>query len=226
MRKSERILVVAAHPDDEIIGAGGTVARFTKEGHEAYVLILGEGVTSRFEKKQNTKKLLDNLRQQARKANKIIGVKEVYFCSFPDNSFDSVPLLKIVKSIEIIKNKIRPSIVFTHFREDLNIDHQITYKAVLAAFRPLPRCGTRKIYSFEILSSTEWAYPIKFSPNVFFDISETLDLKIRAMKQYAGELREFPHPRSIEGIKLNAKVWGMKAGLKYAEAFELVRMIG
>jgi LmbE family N-acetylglucosaminyl deacetylase len=225
LRKNNRILVVAAHPDDEIIGAGGTIARLTKEGYETHVLILGEGITSRFEKMPNANELLTKLKQQAEKAKEIIGVKEIYFYSFPDNKFDSVPLLEIVKSIEKIKDKIQPSIVFTHFREDLNIDHQITYKAVLAAFRPLCGCETKEIYSFEVLSSTEWAYPTKFSPNVFFDISETLDLKIRAMKQYTDELREFPHPRSIEGIRLNAQVWGMKVGLRYAEAFELVRMI-
>jgi len=191
------------------------------------VLILGEGITSRDKKRERAKreKEIRELKEQIHKANRIIGVKKVFIYDFPDNRFDTVPLLDIVKVIENIKDKVKPDIIFTHYEKDLNIDHKITYQAVITATRPLPDETVKEIYSFEILSSTEWGYPLNFSPNVFFDIAETIDLKLKAMAKYKTELREFPHPRSLESIRLNAQLWGMKAGLKYAEAFKVVRMI-
>lgn len=216
------ILVVAAHPDDEVLGCGGTIARLAKEGHDVFVLILGGGMTSRGEIE---KEKIDQLRNDATEANKIIYVKKVYFCDFPDNKFDSVPLLDIVKAVEKLKNELRPDIIFTHHENDLNIDHKITYKAVITAARPMEGESVKEIYSFEVLSSTEWNYPLSFSPDVFFDMSNTLDLKLKAMETYKTELREFPHPRSLEGIRLNSKHWGMKTGLKEAEAFKCVRIM-
>jgi LmbE family N-acetylglucosaminyl deacetylase len=223
----KKILVVAAHPDDEILGCGGTVARKVKNGCEAYTLILGQGIASRY-KKANAQKIRDQieeLKKSVYAANEIIGVKEVFTHDFPDNKFDTVSLLEIVKVIENIKNKIKPDIIFTHYEKDLNIDHQITYKAVLTATRPLPNEVVKEIYSFEVLSSTEWSYPTIFSPDVFFDVSDTIDIKIKAMSEYKSELKEFPHPRSLRAIELNAEVWGMRVGLKYAEAFKCVRWI-
>lgn len=224
---NKKVLIIAAHPDDEILGCGSTIARLVREGHEAYTLILGEGITSRDEKRNRAKrqKAIGNLKGQIQKANKAIGVEKVFTFDFPDNRFDSVPLLDIVKVIEDIKGKIKPDTVFTHYEKDLNIDHQITYRAVLTASRPLPDETIKEIYSFEVPSSTEWNYPLSFSPDVFFDVSETIDLKLKAMAEYKSELRDYPHPRSLEGIKQNAQLWGIKSGLKYAEAFKLVRKI-
>ena len=218
-----KILIISAHPDDEVLGCFGTVARLINQGYEAYSLILGEGKTSRDIKNSNDdKKILEN---ELILANDIVGIKNVFREYFPDNSFDKVALLEIVKAIENIKNEIRPDIIFTHYENDLNIDHQITYKAVITATRSLPYESVREIYSFEILSSTEWKYPLSFSPDVFYDISDTLNLKLKAMSCYKSELKEFPHPRSLEGIELNAKYNGMKVGLKYAEAFKCVKII-
>jgi LmbE family N-acetylglucosaminyl deacetylase len=227
MKKAARILVAAAHPDDEVLGCGGTAARWVKEGNEVYTLILGEGITSRDETRQREKREAEitELKKQIHQANAVIRVKEVFTYDFPDNRFDSVPLLDIVKVIETIKNKIKPGIVFTHYPQDLNIDHRITYQAVLTAMRPTAEETVKEIYSFEVLSSTEWNFPLRFSPDVFFDISETIDVKLAAMEKYQSELREYPHPRSLKGIRLNAEQWGMKTGLKYAEAFKLVRLI-
>lgn len=224
---NKKVLIIAAHPDDEILGCGGTIARLVREGHEAYTLILGEGITSRDEKRDRAKrqKDIENLKGQIQKANKTIGVEKIFTFDFPDNRFDSMPLLDIVKVIEDIKGKIKPDTVFTHYQKDLNIDHQITYRAVLTASRPLPDETIKEIYSFEVLSSTEWNYPLSFSPDVFFDVSETIDLKLKAMAEYKSELRDYPHPRSLEGIKQNAQLWGIKSGLKYAEAFKVVRII-
>ncbi len=227
IKENKKILIIAAHPDDEILGCGGTVARLTKEGYQAYTLILGEGITSRDKTRERDlrEKEIEILKMNTSKANKIIGVKEVFLLDFPDNRFDSVDFLDIVKKIESIKNKVKPHIVFTHSKWDLNIDHQITYQAVITAFRPLPGEVAREIFSFEVLSSTEWNYPQKFFPNIYFDISETIDIKLKAMQEYTSELRDFPHPRSLEGIKIKARQRGMEVGLPYAEAFEVVRII-
>lgn len=222
-----KILIIVAHPDDEVLGCGSSVARLNKEGHTIYTLILGEGVTSRnnIRNREKRKNEIIDLKDYAEKANKILGVKKVFFHDFPDNRFDTVPFLEIVKVIEKIKNQIKPEIIFTHYEKDLNIDHQITYKAVITVTRPMREETVKEIYSFEIPSSTEWSYPLSFSPDMFFDISETIDIKLKALKKYQTELRESPHPRSWEGVKLIAKNWGMKVGLNYAEAFKCVRII-
>lgn len=222
----KKILVVAAHPDDEILGCGGTIARYAQQGAEIRSLILGEGVTSRTTvSKKNSHLALENLKKQALTANKILGVKKVYFSSLADNRFDTVPLLEIIKEIEKVKNDFKPEIIFTHYRSDLNIDHQITYQAVLTATRPLPKEFVKMILAFEVASSTEWNYPLSFSPNVFYDITETIDLKIKALAAYHSEMREFPHPRSLSGIKLQAQNRGLQSGVTDAEAFMLVRNI-
>jgi len=223
----KKILVIAAHPDDEVLGCGGTITKLVKQGFETYIIILGEGVTSRDNVRDRRKRKgeISRLRQQANNANKILGVREVFFFDFPDNRFDTVPFLNIVKTIEKAKHELKPNVVFTHYEKDLNIDHQITYKAVITATRPVREETVKEVYSFEIPSSTEWSYPLSFSPDIFFEISETIDIKLKALKKYQTELRESSHPRSLEGVKLIAKLWGMKVGLNYAEAFKSVRII-
>jgi len=222
-----RLLIVAAHPDDEILGCGGTIAKMIEDGHEAFTLILGEGITSRDNQRnrKNRENDINELKNQTNKSNEIIGIKKVFSYNFQDNRFDTSSLLNIVKIIEKIKNKVKPNIIFTHYYNDLNIDHKITYNAVITATRPLNEETVKEIYAFEILSSTEWNYPLNFSPNVFFDISSTIHKKIKAMSCYKSEIRKFPHPRSLENIKLNAKMWGIKVGLEYVEAFQLIRSI-
>ena len=223
----KKILIVAAHPDDEVLGCFGTVARLIKEGYEAYTLILGEGKTSRDNSRivENKKDEIETLNTEIKKANNLIGIKKVFIESFPDNRFDSVDLLDIVKVVSKIKEEVQPDIIFTHFENDLNVDHRITYQAVVTATRPMKNECVKEIYSFEILSSTEWNYPLSFSPDVYFDISDTVDLKVQAMKEYVSELCEFPHPRSLEGIKLNAQYNGMRIGKSYVESFKSVRAI-
>ncbi|MEJ5338859.1 MAG: PIG-L family deacetylase [Aquificaceae bacterium] len=228
MTHSSGILLIIAHPDDEVLGCGGTVAKFSEEGNEVYTLILGEGITSRDEKREpKTRKVeLEALREDALMANRLLGVKKVIFCDFPDNRFDSVPLLDIVKTVEKVIEEIKPEIIFTHHGGDLNIDHQITYRAVLTATRPQPGSSVKEIYSCEVLSSTEWAYPVSFQPDTYFTLSEKhIRKKIEAMQCYRSELRQYPHPRSIEGIEYLAKLRGMQVGCEYAEGFKLVRKI-
>jgi LmbE family N-acetylglucosaminyl deacetylase len=225
--KNKKFLVIAAHPDDEILGCGGAMARLVKEGNEVFTLILGEGVISRDDERniEKRKEEIVELKKQAEKANQLLGAKQIFFSDFPDNKFDTIALLDIVKTVEKIKEKIKPDIIFTHYKGDLNIDHQITYKAVLTATRPIKEESVKEIYSFEVPSSTEWNYPLSFAPNVFFDVTNTIDKKIKALKEYKSEIRNFPHPRSEKALKLNAQNWGIRVGLEYAEAFKTVRII-
>lgn len=223
----KRILIVAAHPDDEVLGCFGTVARLINEGYEAFTLILGEGKTSRSEtrNREEKKEEIALLSEEIRRANATIGIKETYIEAFPDNRFDSVNLLDVVKVVDKYKETVKPDIIFTHYENDLNIDHRVVYNAVLTATRPMADECVKEIYAFEVLSSTEWNFPNTFSPDVFFDISETLALKVEAMGHYRSELREYPHPRSLKSIELNAAYWGMRVGRKYVEAFKNVRCI-
>ena len=220
-----RILIVAAHPDDEVLGCFGTVTKLIRQGYEAYTLILSRGKTSRDgECEDDIKKLAE----ETIKANELIGIKKIFRLNFPDNAFDTVSLLSIVKEIEKIKKEINPEIIFTHHSGDINIDHQITAKAVLTATRPMKGECVKTIYAMEIPSSTEWngySPQTAFCPNVFFDIAESVDLKLKAMKLYQSELREYPHPRSLKYIKDLAALSGAKNGLDYCENFMLIRKI-
>ena len=228
MLKNRKILVIAAHPDDEVLGCGGTIARAVKEGSQVYTLIVGEGKTSRDIKRDRDSKLdeIKNLNDEIIKANEVLGVKEVFVESLPDNRFDDLNLLDIVKVIEKYKNKLKPDIVFTHFEKDLNIDHQLLAKAVITATRPLPGETVKEVYSFEILSSTEWNYPLSFVPDTYIDVTSTFELKVKSMDCYKSELRDYPHTRSLEGIKNNSKYWAMRTGINgYVECFKTLRRV-
>jgi LmbE family N-acetylglucosaminyl deacetylase len=224
---TEKILIVAAHPDDEVLGCGGTAARLAREGHELYTLILGEGATSRDAVRQPEIRKVEIalLKEQMAAAGCRLGVREVFSRDFPDNRFDSVPLLDLVKAVEEVKERVGPGIVFTHSSGDLNVDHRLVHEAVLTATRPQAGESVRDIYAFEVLSSSEWNFPASFRPDCFFDISSSIDDKLAAMQAYGGELRAWPHPRSLEGIRRNAELWGMKTGRAMAEAFQVVRLI-
>ncbi len=224
-----KCLVIAAHPDDEVLGCGGTIPRLVKDGREVYIAILSEGITSRYNQPEAAeKKLIEELHTQSRQVGKYLSAKEVFLFSLPDNCFDTVPLLDIIKKIEELVENLRPHIICTHHGGDLNIDHQITHRAVLTATRPLKDCPVKEIYTFEIPSSTEWSFsqlePV-FRPNVFVDITETLKTKLQAMKTYESESRPSPHPRSPEVLSAIARRWGSMVGLEAAEAFQLVRAI-
>lgn len=223
------ILVVAAHPDDEILGVGGTVAKSAERNNKVYALILGQGQMSRINANGHESEILASLKEDCRRAAKTVGYEDIFFEDFPDNRFDSVDLLDIAKKIENYVEKLRPSVIYTHHAGDLNIDHELTYRAVLTATRPMAGQPVKEIYAFETVSSTEWnfAYGDKaFSPNVFVPLTEgQLNKKLSAMKEYKTELRDFPHPRSLEMLRANAIHYGGVIGTEYAEAFEAVRII-
>ncbi|MCJ7656088.1 MAG: PIG-L family deacetylase [Dehalococcoidia bacterium] len=226
---SKLILVIAAHPDDEVLGCGATIAKHALEGDKVCCLILGEGITSRYDQRGDaSRKKLKQLKSEAKQATQILGVKKISFRDFPDNRFDSVPLLDIVKVVEDFVSKLQPDVIYTHHGGDLNIDHQIVHRAVLTAARPLENCPVKEIYTFEVPSSTEWAFQQfepAFHPNVFVDITETLEIKVQALQIYESEARPFPHPRSPEALRAIARRWGSVVGLEAAEAFQLVRSI-
>jgi LmbE family N-acetylglucosaminyl deacetylase len=224
--KEDVVLVIAAHPDDEILGCGATLIKLKKEKRKIYALILGEGMTSRGEE---YKEKIKELRDSAKKSSTIIGLDKIYFENLPDNKFDSIPLLDIIKIVERYIYKIKPDIIFTHHKGDLNIDHRLTYQSVLTACRPRADIKHPTIYSFEIPSSTE--YNVNgdeniFKPNYFVKISKTdMEKKKLALSEYKTEIRKYPNSRSIKGVEIMAKDWGRKIGTEYAEAFELVREI-
>lgn len=222
-----KILVFAAHPDDELLGEGATIRRLVNEGAQARAVILGEGMTSRGEKRADTQRaVLDKLKENAERAGKIIGYSSLDFCDFPDNRFDSVDLLSIIKKVLYYVEKYQPDTVFTHHHGDLNIDHQRTYEAVITALRPVNGCKVKEIYCFETPSSTEWdfRYGTKaFTPQIFVDVEKTLPSKLEAMACYLTEGGEFPHPRSLKALEHLAKYRGAIAGMQAAETFELVR---
>lgn len=232
--ETKRILVVAAHPDDEVLGCGAAIAVHTFRKEDVFILILADGVTSRsynpLEKVPREKELRANkIALQERKkgmynALKILGVnsKNIMSLNLPDQRLDTLPFLDIVKRIERIKKRFIPNVVYTHFFGDLNLDHRITCEAVLTSFRPLNGRRIEKIYCFEIPETTGWRIPASvnsFNPNYYVDVSETIGLKLEAIKSYNVELRKYPHPRSPESIKKLAIKRGKEKFGNVAEAF-------
>lgn len=228
-QKKRKVLVIAAHPDDEILGCGGTMAKLVKQGAEVHSLILGEGATSRNFKRDRTKQQneLSSLYQSAQKAGKILGIKSTTLEQFPDNRMDGVDLLDIIKVIEKHIQEIKPDTVFTHFYGDLNIDHQRAYEATLTACRPQPNHCVKNILLFEVLSSTDYrpALEKSFQPNWFEDIHKTFALKMKALKCYESEMRPWPHSRSYQSVETLSQSRGATAGMKAAEAFLLIRKL-
>jgi LmbE family N-acetylglucosaminyl deacetylase len=220
-----RVLTVAAHPDDETLGAGGTMARLTAHGHEVWVCILTDGVTARHDK-------VDLQQDCARAAADILGVSKVVFAGLPDQRLDAMALLEVIAPIEQCVVALRPHVVLAPFMEDANQDHRVAFRAVVVATRPTEHTSVRRVMCYETASSTEWAPPFPgtvFAPNVYVDIAETLGRKLDAMrayeKTYSGEMHAFPHPRSYEALEAYARRHGAAAGLRAAEPFQLVRQV-
>ena len=216
------VLIVAAHPDDEVLGCGGTIARHVAEGDVVHVVFMADGVSSRngeFQQALSERQLAQN------KAIKILGIHSSFSLGFPDNRLDSVAMLDIVQPLEKLINDIRPDTVYTHHHGDLNVDHRLTCQAVLTACRPQPSCSVREILTFEVMSSTEWAGISQpaFEPNVFVDISEYWVQKMKALEAYHLEMRKVPHSRSMENLKALAIYRGHSVGFLAAEAFITIR---
>jgi LmbE family N-acetylglucosaminyl deacetylase len=223
---SQSILIIAAHPDDEVLGCGGTIAKLINQGFKAHVAFMADGVSSRNIDQIVHEEDLHIRRLAAQKACEILGVTSVSFGNFPDNRMDEVALLDIIRLIEKLIAEHRPDTVFTHHAGDVNVDHSRTHKAVVTACRPQPGHSVKTLLSFEIPSSTEWQLSGSapaFLPNWFVDISDTLVLKLNAIKAYDAEMRAWPHPRSLKGIEYLAHWRGATIGVDAAEAFILGR---
>jgi len=219
--KNKNILVFAAHPDDEVLGCSGTVAKLISQGNKVKAVFFTNGVSSRGTG-ISKKNVLERQIAAILVAKKLRCYKPTFY-NFPDNALDTIPLLKIIKTIEKEIKKFNPSIIFTHFDKDLNIDHKIISTAVTTATRPISKkSNLEKILFFEVLSSTEWANFTKenlFSPNYFVNIENYIETKKELLKLYKKELKEWPHPRSTKGIEILSNYRGMACGKKNAEAF-------
>ena len=222
-------LILAAHPDDEVLGCGGTIARRVREGARVTIAILGEGITSRYARREDAAGAqLADLHGNSHRAAALLGVTDVRLFNLPDNRFDTVPLLDVVKIVEGLVEELQPQELFTQHGGDLNVDHLVTYRAALTATRPMAGRPVRTVYAYEVASSTEWAFQQfapAFQPNCFVEIGATLEQKIAAMQAYESEARAFPHPRSPEALRAQALRWGAVSGCAAAEAFQIVRTI-
>ncbi len=225
-------MIVVAHPDDELLGLGATFHKLINECNvSTHVVILGEGITSRSDIRDITvwENELAIHRENIKKAQLAIGYNSVNIYDFPDNRFDSVALLDIIKVIEKEKEVFQPEIIFTHHGGDVNVDHQRTFDSVITSCRPMKHEKVKAIITFETMSGTEWrasSDPRHFIPNMFVEITEEgLNAKIKAMESYEFEKRNYPHPRSPEALRIRAQMWGVANGLQLAEAFQIIRTI-
>jgi len=219
-----RCLVLAAHPDDEVYGVGGTIARYAEMGAEVYVAILTEGCSCQYPGREDIKK---RKRDEAMEANKILGTREVILYELPDMKLDTLEHVEINRYIEDCIKKVKPEVVFTHHPGDVNKDHRLVFDSTLVAVRPVPGAIVKKLYTYEVPSSTEWSALSErwFIPNTYINISGTIDKKLAAVRAYASELRTYPHPRSERAVRLYHQQRGLYCGLEWAEAFNLLREV-
>ena len=221
----DRVLVIAAHPDDEVLGCGGTIARHADQGDVVDILIIGEGSKSRSDGSDEN---VRNLRLCSKKAATLLGAKSVAHFGLPDNQLDTVSRLTLIQMLEKHIDLINPDIIYCHDGGDVNIDHRIVNESVVTACRPLPGGRVRKLLSYEVASSTEWGvdgFFRRFQPNLFVDIARFENKKIQALEIYEAELRKWPHPRSIQAVEYQMRLRGAQAGLNAAEAFCILREI-
>lgn len=214
-----KVLVFAPHNDDEIIGCGGTIALLVESGNEVTVCEVTSG---------KNRDRVELIRAEARKAHSIVGVMQTIFMDLPAVDLNSVSQIELTKKFSDVVNKVKPEIVFLPHKGDMHLDHRIVSDSVMVAVRPIQAPFVKRIFAYETLSETEWNIPSQentFNANYWFDISETLCEKLEAMKCYQTQLKEFPHPRSIEAIESLAKLRGSTIGASAAEAFMLIRGI-
>ena len=226
----QNVLVIAAHPDDEVLGCGGTIAKHVALGATVDVVILAEGITARSEirSREGSKKELSELTKIAQAANDILGVNSLTLHNFADNRMDSIDRLEVIKFVEKLIDKFKPSVIYTHHSGDVNIDHRIIHEAVITACRPIPDHSVKQLLFFEVASSTEWQPAVSapyFAPNWFVDISDFLVLKLKALEVYNTEMREYPHSWSIKALEYLARWRGATVGVQAAESFILGRKL-
>lgn len=213
-----KILVIAPHPDDEVLGCGGTIAKHVSNGDEVHLCVVTSAYTPDW-----TPEFIKNRPLQIAKCQELLGISQVHLLDFPTVQLDTIPQKNLNDKISEVVGKTQADILYIPFKGDLNKDHRLIFESALVAARPLEH-QVKKIFSYEILSETEWGQPLAvFAPNSYVDISNFLNKKLAAMRVYDTELKPFPHPRSLEAVEALAKKRGAEAGLKAAEAFMLIR---
>lgn len=228
-----KVLVISAHPDDEVLGCGATMAKYVKEGHNVGIFIIGDGITARYKESElnnlDVLEKVEKINKDAVEAAFRLGVNDIEIKKLNCGRFDKYPFLDIVNLIREKVRSFRPDVVFTQHYGDYNPDHKIVYDATLFACRPnIGEFYPKEIYCYEVLSSTERAFQnphFIFCPSVFIDVKETIHEKLNAMSRYTSEINPYPHPRSLEAIEILAKKRGNEVGLEFAEAFQLIRSI-
>ncbi|MGZ4493541.1 MAG: PIG-L deacetylase family protein [Nocardioides sp.] len=218
-----RVLVIGAHPDDELLGPGGTLAHHVRDGDDVHALVVADGATSRY-----SDGMVTVLAGAAGRAAKTIGFASLRLEGLPDQRLDRLPAVEVTQALESVVDDIRPQLVYTHFPGDVNSDHGIVARAAWVACRPYVAPYLLRFAVFETPSSTEWAWPLeegRFAPNLFVDITRTLDQKLAALECYESELRPYPHPRSLRALRERAAYWGSTVGRAAAEPFQVLREV-
>ncbi len=223
-----RVLVIAAHPDDEVYGMGGTIAKLAVQGHEVHVLIVSEGCTAQYAGREDLSAIVEQKHTEAIVANAALGVKQVHFGTFPDMRLDTVPHVELNRLIEDTVDQVQPETVFTHFYGDVNLDHQMVYRSTLVAVRPTAGQCVKEVYCYYVPSSTEWSPQLAqtaFLTNMMVDITGFEERKERALLAYQTEIRQYPHPRSAQYVRETDRARGLQWGLGSSEGFMLLRKI-
>jgi len=215
---NKRVVVIAAHPDDEVLGCGGTIALHAQHGDHVTAVIACEGESLRY----GTGGVGQALHTQ--RAAEKLGIRDGRMLGFSDQRLDTVTLTEVISALSSVVSDVRPEIVYCQYGGDINRDHQLLFQAVLVATRPTEN-HIAAVYAFDTASSTEWAFPRSFVPDTWIDISSTLDVKLAAMACYETELRQYPHPRSLQALRNRAEAWGNQACLEAAEVFMTVRRV-
>lgn len=229
MENINKILVIAAHPDDEVLGLGGSIAKFADMGKEVHLLIVTDGSSAQYRGSSQLEEIFQKKKKETENCAKILGIRSISYGGLPDMRLDTVPHIEINDVIERVIERVQPDTVFTHFWGDVNVDHQCVYHSTMVAVRPLASQVVKKVYCYSVPSSTEWSPSLTqtmFMPNTFVDISgKYAQLKYDALACYETELREYPHPRSVEHIEKQDNAEGLKMGMETAEKFVLLRSI-
>jgi len=214
-----KVLVIAPHPDDEVLGCGATIKKHSNKGDEVYLCIVTKAYTPDW-----TQEFIDNREKEIACVNKVLGIKKIFFLDLPTVKLDTVPQKKINDLIAECIDKLKPDTLYLPFEGDINKDHKLVFNASILAARSRIGSLVKKTLCYEVLSETEWG-DIPFVPNLYIDISEVLEYKLKAMSCYKSEIKNYPHPRSLESIKILAQKRGIESGLKVAEAFIIIREI-
>ena len=219
----KNVLILAPHPDDEVLGCGATIKKLSDEGNQLFVLVLTRG-SSKF---YSDEKIL-NVRNEALQAHKLLGVKQTFFLDFPAPELDTVPLADISREISKVLSDNKINVLYLPHRGDIHNDHRVVFNAGLVAARPVDAFTVTEIYAYETLSETEWAAPFcddAFIPTYFVNVENTLITKMEAIKCFKSQLKSFPNPRSVETIEALAKFRGATVGFKASEVFMVIRQI-